>query len=177
MPGFGDASALIYVLGLAPSAHGGNRTGRAFTGNPTAAWLVGALHRAGLANQPTSTRAGDGLVLTGVFLGSAVRCAPPANRPSAGERDRCLGYLGRELEALTDLRVVLTLGAFAWQAASRLLDLRPRPRFGHGAERRADGLTLLGSYHPSRQNTQTGILTEKMLDAVLQRARVLAGLS
>lgn len=176
VPGFGDPRARIYVLGLATAAHGGNRTGRAFTGNPTGDWVVRALHRAGLANQPTSDHRGDGLRLRGAWTGSAVRCAPPANRPTPAERDACLPYLSEEVAALTELRVLVALGGFAWDAAARWARLRPRPRFGHGAEHRLDsGLVLLGSYHPSRQNTNTGVLTEAMLDAVLRRAVDIAG--
>ncbi len=174
VPGFGDPAARIYVLGLATAAHGGNRTGRAFTGNPTADWVVRALHRAGLANQPVSEHADDGLRLRGVWFGSAVRCAPPGNRPTAEERDACLPYLSAEVAALPELRVVLCLGAFAWGAALHWAGVRPRPRFGHGVEHRlGSGLVLLGSYHPSRQNTSTGVLTESMLDAVVGRAVVL----
>ncbi len=175
--GFGDPHARIYALGLATSAHGGNRTGRAFTGNPTAEWLVAALHRAGLANQATSTHRGDGLVLRGVWMGSAVRCAPPQNRPTATERATCLPYLDAELAALVDLRVILTLGQFAWRCAVELLTDRPFPKFAHGAEyRTSSGQILLASYHPSRQNTNTGRLTQSMLDDVVQRASQLASL-
>jgi uracil-DNA glycosylase family 4 len=277
VPGFGDPGARIHVLGLATAAHGGNRTGRAFTGNPTADWVVHALHRAGLANQPTSEHAGDGLRLRGVWLGSAVRCAPPGNRPTPAERDACLPFLSAEVAALPELRALVCLGAFAWQAALHWAGVRPKPRFAHGAEHRLDadhrlstghrlgtgyqpssdhgtgtdhrpggnhrpgaergkdtghrcggdrrvgsdhdngtgtdrgggsdrdsgrghqpgvehgtgaehgarhgtgtgyggGLVLLGSYHPSRQNTNTGVLTEVMLDAVFARARDCAGL-
>ena len=176
VPGFGPSDARIYVLGLATAAHGGNRTGRAFSGNPTADLLVRVLHANALANQPTSTGPGDGLELRQVRLGSAVRCPPPANRPTALERNTCAPFLREELDLLGELRVVLALGGFAWTAAARLLDIRPRPRFGHGAEADAGRLTLLGSYHPSRQNTSTGVLTAAMLDTVVRRARVLAGL-
>lgn len=175
--GFGDPAARVYVLGLAPSAHGGNRTGRAFTGSPTADWLVAALFRADLANQATSIHRADGLVLRGVWMGSAVRCAPPENRPTPQERDTCLPYLAAEIEALTELRVLLVLGWYAWDAALRLLGQRPFPCFAHGAEHRPPrGLTLLASYHPSRQNTNTGRLTAPMLDAVVKRAKQAAGL-
>ncbi|MFD7659250.1 uracil-DNA glycosylase [Actinosynnema sp. NPDC059797] len=171
VPGFGDPGARIYVLGLATAAHGGNRTGRAFTGNPTGDWVVRALHRAGLADRPTSEHRGDGLRLTGVWTGSAVRCAPPGNRPTPVERDTCSRFLSEEVAALGDLRVLVALGGFAWDAAARWAGARPRPRFGHGAEYRPDaGPVLLGCYHPSRQNTNTGVLTEAMLDAVLARA-------
>lgn len=176
VPGFGDPEASVYVLGLATSAHGGNRTGRAFTGNPTADWLLRAMHRAGLANQPTSEHAGDGLRLRGAWFGSAVRCAPPGNRPTPAERDACLPFLSDEVAALPRLRVLVCLGGFAWAVAARWAGVRPRPRFRHGAEHRVEsGLVLLGSYHPSRQNTNTGVLTEPMLDAVFARAAHLAG--
>ncbi|WP_223290889.1 uracil-DNA glycosylase [Streptomyces avicenniae] len=176
VPGFGDPAARVYVLGLATAAHGGNRTGRALTGNSTADWLTAALHRAGLANQATSVARDDGLRLTGAWTASAVRCPPPGNRPTPQERDHCLPYLTEELDALADVAVLVTLGAFAWDAASRQAGLRPRPAFGHGAEAvRPDGRVQLGCYHPSRQNTATGLLTEPMLDAVFRRAVELAG--
>jgi uracil-DNA glycosylase len=163
------------VLGLATAAHGGNRTGRAFTGNPTAAWLVRAMHRTGLANQPTSDRRDDGLRLQGAWMGSAVRCAPPGNRPTPAERDACLPFLSAEVAALPRLRVLVCLGAFAWNTALHWAGVHPKPRFAHGAEHRLDsGLVLLASYHPSQQNTNTGLLTEAMLDAVFHRARTLA---
>jgi uracil-DNA glycosylase family 4 len=176
LPGFGDPDAPVYVLGLAPAAHGGNRTGRVFTGDRSADWLYGSMHRAGFANQPTSVHRDDGLRLEGAFVAAAVRCAPPANRPLPEERDNCLPYAARELELIAP-KVIVCLGAFAWNAASRLLSLRPKPRFGHGAEHPVeDGLVLLGTYHPSQQNTFTGKLTAEMLDAVFERARELAGL-
>src|SRR5438270_183205 len=168
--------------GLVPAAHGGNRTGRVFTGDRSGDWLFAALHRAGFANQPTSVRAGDGLRLRDCWIAAAVRCAPPANRPTPAERDNCLPYAARELDLLESVRVILGLGAFAWDAAFRLAALRgtpaprPRPRFGHGAEAPLGDLTLLGCFHPSQQNTFTGKLTEAMLDGVLARARALAGL-
>lgn len=176
VPGFGDPSARIYVLGLAPSAHGGTRTGRSFTGNPTAEWLVAALHRAGLANQATSMHRADGLRLRGVWLGSAVRCAPPRNRPTRAERDACLPFLRAELAALAHLRVILALGQFAWSCAQQELVRAPHVRFAHGAEQPGDALTptLVASYHPSRQNTNTGRLTRTMLADVPERAMVLA---
>jgi len=182
VPGFGDPAARVFVLGLAPAAHGGNRTGRVFTGDRSGDWLFAALHRAGFANQSTSVRAGDGLRLRDCWIAAAVRCAPPANRPTPAERDNCLPYAARELDLLESVRVILGLGAFAWDAAFRLAALRgtpaprPRPRFGHGAEALLGDLTLLGCFHPSQQNTFTGKLTEAMLDGVLARARVLAGL-
>ena len=181
VPGFGDPSARMLVLGLAPAAHGGNRTGRVFTGDRSGDWLFAALHRAGFANQPTSVHAGDGLELHDAWIAAAVRCAPPANKPTPVERDTCLPWTVAELEHLTALRVVVCLGAFAWDAALRLRVAaghpapRPRPRFGHEAVF-DDGawLTLLGCFHPSQQNTFTGKLTEPMLDAVFARARELS---
>jgi uracil-DNA glycosylase family 4 len=174
VPGFGDPEARVYVLGLAPAAHGGNRTGRVFTGDRSGDWLFSSLHRTGFANQPTSRYRGDGLRLDDLWVAAAVRCAPPANRPTPAERDTCLPYAGRELE-LIGPRVIVCLGSFAWDAAARLLGLRPRPRFGHAAEHPLeDGPVLLGSYHPSQQNTFTGKLTEEMMDAVFVRARALA---
>jgi uracil-DNA glycosylase family 4 len=170
VPGFGDPGARVYVLGLAPAAHGGNRTGRVFTGDRSGDWLFGSLHRTGFANQPTSTHPGDGLVLHDAFIAAAVRCAPPANKPLPQERDNCLPYASAELELIRP-QVIVCLGAFAWDAACRLLALRPRPRFGHGAEHAVEnGPVLLGTYHPSQQNTFTGKLTEQMLDRVLARA-------
>ena len=176
VPGFGDPEASIYILGLAPAAHGANRTGRVFTGDRSGDWLFASLHRTGFANQPTSVSRDDGLELTGAFVAAAVRCAPPANKPLPSERDNCLPYAARELELMGDVRVVVCLGAYAWDAACRLFSVRPKPRFGHGAEHPLDGgPTLLGCYHPSQQNTFTGVLTEEMTDAVMQRARRLAG--
>jgi uracil-DNA glycosylase family 4 len=180
LPGFGDPAAKILVLGLAPAAHGGNRTGRIFTGDRSGDWLFAALWRAGLANQPSSVRLDDGLQLRGCYVTAAVRCAPPANRPLPAERDRCLPYLDRELKLLSGLRVIVCLGGFAWDAGLRALaglgmtTPRPRPRFGHGATLALDGFTLVGSYHPSQQNTFTGRLTEPMLDQVFDRAKALA---
>jgi len=177
--GFGDAQARIAVLGLAPAAHGANRTGRLFTGDRSGDFLFAALWRAGLASQPTARARGDGLELRDCFLTAAVRCAPPANRPTPEERDRCLPFAAREVEQLGDLGVIVCLGAFAWDAALALcgVRLRPRPRFAHAGELAvSEAVTLLASYHPSQQNTFTGRLTEPMLDAVLRRARELAGL-
>ena len=174
VPGFGDPAARLLVVGLAPAAHGGNRTGRVFTGDRSGDWVYRALWRAGFANQPTSEHAGDGLRLTGAWVAAAVRCAPPANRPTPAERDECLPYLGRELALLPDVTVVVVLGKFAHDALCVLLGVRPRPRFAHLAEHRLpDGRTLLCSYHPSQQNTFTGTLTEPAFDAVFSRARVL----
>jgi uracil-DNA glycosylase family 4 len=176
VPGFGDPSPGILVVGLAPAAHGANRTGRMFTGDRSGDFLVAALHRAGLASQPTSIAVGDGLRLIGCRLSAAVRCAPPANRPAPDERDRCLGYLRRELALCPDARAVVALGALAWDATLRALEApRPWPRFAHGAEAAVNGRVLLGCYHPSQQNTFTGRLTPAMIDAVLVRARRLAG--
>ena len=181
VPGFGDPAAGVLVLGLAPAAHGANRTGRVFTGDRSGDWLFAALHRAGFANQPESVSAGDGLTLTGCRVTAAVRCAPPANRPTPAERDTCLPFAVQELALIGPVRVIVCLGGFAWDAALRILRAagveppRPRPRFGHGAEVAVGPHVLLGCFHPSQQNTFTGRLTEPMLDAVLQRARVLAG--
>ncbi|HWH15357.1 MAG TPA: uracil-DNA glycosylase [Miltoncostaeaceae bacterium] len=179
IPLFGDDPSPVMVLGLAPAAHGGNRTGRVFTGDRSGDFLVAAMHRAGFANQAHSVHRDDGLRLIGCRMTPAVRCAPPANRPLPEERDRCLPYLVREI-ALTRPRVIVALGAIAWDAALRALTaagvpaVRPRPRFGHGAEARLGDLLLVGSYHPSQQNTFTGRLTPEMLDAVLVRARAAA---
>jgi len=179
IPGFGDPNAAVMVLGLAPAAHGGNRTGRIFTGDRSGDWLFASLYRTGMANQPTSRARDDGLRLTGCWVAAAVRCAPPANRPTPAERDTCLPYAVRELSLLREARVIVCLGGFAWDAALRVLAQsattvpRPRPRFGHGAETQLGELTLLGCYHPSQQNTFTGKLTEPMIDAVMARAKEL----
>ena len=174
VPGFGDPDAHLLVVGLAPAAHGANRTGRMFTGDRSGEWLYRALHRAGYANQPDSIGRGDGLALTGAWITAPVKCAPPANKPAPDERDRCRPFLRRELEALANLRVIVALGAFAYQAMASEFGLRPRPRFGHGVEAELDdGRTLLCSFHVSQQNTFTGRLTAEMLDAVFDRARAL----
>jgi len=179
VPGFGDPEAQILLLGLAPAAHGGNRTGRVFTGDVSGDFLFAALFRAGLASSPVSNRADDGLKLTDTYIAAAVRCAPPANKPTTDERDACAPYLVREMGLLSQLRVVVALGAFGWDAALRaFVDLghaaHPKPRFGHLAEVAIGPYVLLGSYHPSQQNTFTGKLTPPMFDAVLGRARDLA---
>ena len=177
VPGFGDPRARILVVGLAPAAHGGNRTGRIFTGDRSGDWLFGALWRAGLANQPESVSREDGLRLRDCWVTAAVRCAPPANRPTPGERDACGDWLDRELTLLPRARVLVCLGGFAWDAVlRRLRPARPWPKFAHGAEFALGGnRALLGSYHVSQQNTFTGRLTEPMLDAIFARARELAG--
>jgi uracil-DNA glycosylase family 4 len=181
LPGFGDPRARIVVVGLAPAAHGGNRTGRIFTGDRSGDWLYAAMHRAGLANQPSSIAIDDGLRLRGAYVTAVNRCPPPANRPTPDERDNCLPYLVRELGLLERAKVLVALGSFAWQGA--LLALhglgfelpRPRPRFAHGAEAQIGPYALLGCFHPSQQNTFTGKLTEPMMDAVLECAKRLAG--
>jgi len=181
LPGFGDPSASMLIVGLAPAAHGGNRTGRIFTGDRSGDWLFGSLHRTGWANQPHSLRVGDGLRLDGAYITAAVRCAPPVNKPTPKERDNCHGYLVRELQLLTRVHVIVALGSFAWSSCLRAagdngaLIPRPRPRFGHLAEADLGRHLLLGSYHPSQQNTFTGKLSEAMLDDVFTRARWLAG--
>lgn len=175
VPGFGDPGARLLVYGLAPAAHGANRTGRMFTGDRSGDFLFAGLHRAGLANRPDSIRRGDGLRVRGTWICAAVRCAPPANRPTPAERDTCLPYTRDEFALLGDLRVILCLGAFAWEAAARLLAIRPRPRFAHGAEYPGSP-ALLACFHVSQQNTFTGRLTEAMLDEVLERAKRMAQL-
>jgi uracil-DNA glycosylase family 4 len=187
VPGFGDHRARILFLGLAPAAHGANRTGRMFTGDRSGEWLYGALHRVGLSGRALSEGRGDGLTLRGAFISATCRCAPPANRPSREEMARCEPYLDREFELLGRLRVVVALGQIAWDAALRRAQRssteglpRPRPRFGHGSTCRLPfrehepPFWLLGSYHPSQQNTQTGRLTRAMFDRVMRRAVALA---
>ena len=175
VPGFGDPAARLVVVGLAPAAHGANRTGRMFTGDRSGDFLYAALHRAGYANQPTSTAIDDGLVLDGAWITAPVRCAPPANKPTTEERDTCRPFLDREL-ALLPATVFLVLGGFGYQGLAGYLGLRPRPPFAHGLEvPLADGRTVLCSYHVSQQNTFTGRLTPDMLDDVLRRARQLTG--
>ena len=174
VPGFGDPGARVVVFGLAPAAHGANRTGRFFTGDRSGDFLFAGLHRTGFSDKAVSRTIADDARLLGLWISAAVRCAPPQNKPTPAERDACLPYAAREFEIL-QARVIVCLGAFAWDAALRLHNVRPKPKFGHGAEASADGLTLLGCYHPSQQNTFTGVLTPPMLDAVLLRARELAG--
>jgi uracil-DNA glycosylase family 4 len=190
VPSFGDPAARILIVGLAPGAHGANRTGRMFTGDRSGEWLYGALHRAGLASRPDSVGRDDGLELENAWLTAAVRCVPPANKPTSAERDACRPFLDREVRVLAELRVVVALGGFAWDAILRALcDLgyavpSPKPRFGHGAESEIGvangpglpgGLTLVGSYHPSQQNTFTGRLTREMFDQMWARAVQVAG--
>jgi uracil-DNA glycosylase family 4 len=180
VPGFGDPSARVLVVGLAPAAHGGNRTGRIFTGDRSGDFLFAALHRAGFANRATSLSRDDGLELSGAYLAAVNRCAPPENRPTPRERDRCLPFLAREIDALTELRVIVALGSFAWDGAIRALSslghaVRPKPRFAHGVEAGVGPFALLASFHPSQQNTFTGKLTPEMLDDVLGRAHAIAG--
>jgi uracil-DNA glycosylase family 4 len=182
VPGFGDPAARVLLVGLAPAAHGGNRTGRVFTGDRSGDFLFAALHRTGFANRAESVRADDGLRMRDAYVAAAVRCAPPANKPTPAERDACLPYLVREMQLLTRMRVVVALGAFGYGAAwAALRDARldgvelpaRRPRFGHGAEVTCGAVTVIGAFHPSQQNTFTGRLTPAMFDAVLDRARTL----
>jgi uracil-DNA glycosylase family 4 len=180
LPGFGDPQARVLVVGLAPAANGGNRTGRLFTGDRSGDFLFGSLHRTGFASQAASQSTGDGLRLTGLYLAAVVRCAPPDNKPLPEERAACLPFLARELGLLAEVKVIVALGGFAWEGALRALrdagcaDSGPRSAFGHLAETRIGRYTLLGSYHPSQQNTFTGRLTEPMLDAAMIRARELS---
>jgi uracil-DNA glycosylase len=178
VPAFGDPDAHLAIVGLAPAAHGANRTGRMFTGDRSGDFLYAALHRAGYANQPTSEHRDDGLALTGAWITAPVRCAPPANKPTPAERDACRPFLERELALLTSLRVVMVLGSFGYQVVAGILGVKPRPKFGHGVEVPLDGgRTLICSYHVSQQNTFTGTLTPAMLDTVLDRARALSELA
>ena len=184
VPGFGDEAARILLVGLAPAAHGGNRTGRVFTGDASGDFLFQALHAVGLANKATSRRVDDGLALRGVRVAAAVRCAPPANKPTPEEQATCRPYLVRELALLPEVRVLVALGAIGWDAALRTLEARgvavprrPRPAFAHGAEATLGDYTLIGTYHPSQQNTFTGKLTLPMLQDVLGRAKTIAGIS
>jgi len=176
LPGFGDPEARILIIGLAPAAHGGNRTGRVFTGDASGDFLWSALHEVGLSNRPSSRRADDGLRLSDAYIAAAVRCAPPANKPLPSERDNCAPFLHRELALLRGVRVIVPLGAFGWEVAFRAIaavsgvDARPRPKFGHGAEARVGPYDVVASYHPSQQNTFTGRLTAPMLVSVLARA-------
>ena len=180
VPGFGDPDARILIVGLAPAAHGGNRTGRVFTGDASGDFLFAAMYEVGLANQPIGRRPDDGLELHGAYIAAAVRCAPPGNKPLPSERDNCAPYLQSELALLEDVRVIVPLGAYGWEAALRAIaavtgvDPRPRPTFGHGAEARVGRYVVVGSYHPSQQNTFTGRLTKPMFVSVLARARDLA---
>ena len=172
VPGFGDPAARLLVVGLAPAAHGGNRTGRVFTGDRSGDWLYRALHRAGYANQPTSVHRDDGLRLRDAYIAAAVRCAPPANKPTPEERDTCLPFLRREWTLLSEVEVVVVLGSFAYQVVAGMSGLRARPKFGHGVEATLpDGKLVLCSFHPSQQNTFTGKLTEPMFDAIFDRAK------
>ena len=183
IPGWGSTDPRVLIVGLAPAAHGANRTGRVFTGDRSGDWLFASLHRVGLANQPTSTHLDDGLELFGTRIVAAVRCAPPQNKPTTEERDTCAPWIEREIGLLLPgIRAVVCLGAFGWESAFRSLAgagvtvPRPRPRFGHGVEVTLGDLTVLGCFHPSQQNTFTGRLTEPMLDAVLGRAAELGSL-
>jgi uracil-DNA glycosylase family 4 len=180
LPGFGDPAARVIVVGLAPAANGGNRTGRVFTGDRSGDWLYAALHRAGFSNQAESIHRDDGLELRGAYITAVNRCPPPANRPTPAERDNCLPYLVRELRLLDRAEVIVALGSYAWDGALRAArELgesvpRPKPRFAHAAEADVGRYTLVGCYHPSQQNTFTGKLTQEMLDAVFARARELS---
>ena len=179
VPGFGDPDALLLIVGLAPAAHGANRTGRMFTGDRSGDWLYRALHRAGFANQETSVSAADGLTVDDAYVTAIVRCAPPANKPTSTERSNCRSWLEQELDLLKSVRVIVPLGGLAFAQLLRVVadrghDVpRPRPHFGHGVEVDLGDLTILASYHPSQQNTFTGKLTEEMLDSVFARVREL----
>jgi len=179
-PGFGDPDARMLIVGLAPAAHGANRTGRVFTGDASGDFLWRALHELGMADRPSSRRGDDGLTLTGVRIAAAVRCAPPLNKPTIEERDTCAPFLAREIDILDEVRVIVALGQFGWNAVLRVLAQagepvpRPRPRFGHGAEVRIGRRILIGSFHPSQQNTFTGKLTAPMFTSVLARAQAVA---
>jgi uracil-DNA glycosylase family 4 len=179
VPGFGDPLARIFIVGLAPAAHGGNRTGRVFTGDASGDFLFAAMYQVGLANQPTGRRPDDGLELRGSYIAAAIRCAPPGNKPLPPERDNCAPFLQRELRLLEDARVIVPLGAYAWEAAFGAIaaitgmSIRPRPTFGHGAEAQIGRYHVVGSYHPSQQNTFTRRLTQPMLVAVMSRAQEL----
>jgi uracil-DNA glycosylase len=179
VPGFGDTKAGLLVVGLAPAAHGGNRTGRIFTGDRSGEWLFGSLHRTGFANQSLSVSRDDGLELTGAYVTAPVRCAPPGNKPTPAERDRCSPYLVRELALLENVSVIVALGSFAWDSSLRAAvevggeRVKPKPRFGHGAEADLGRYTMLGCYHVSQQNTFTGKLTRDMLDTIFTRAALL----
>jgi len=182
LPGFGDPDARVLIVGLAPAAHGGNRTGRVFTGDASGDFLWRALHTVGMADRPGSRRADDGLTLTDAYIAAAVRCAPPLNRPTVEERDNCAPYLVREIAILDRVRVIVPLGQFGWDAVFRALaqlghPARPRPKFGHGAEARVGPYKVIGAFHPSQQNTFTGKLSQDQLVAVLRRAREMAGAS
>jgi uracil-DNA glycosylase family 4 len=179
VPGFGDPDGRILLIGLAPAAHGGNRTGRVFTGDASGDFLWAAMHAVGLADRPASRRADDGLTLSNTYIAAAVRCAPPVNKPTNEERDNCAPFLRREMALLSNLRVIVALGQFGWDAALRALGdlghlVRPKPRFGHGAEVAIGPFVLLGTYHPSQQNTFTGRLTPAMFKAVLDRAQAVS---
>jgi len=176
VPGFGDPAARLMIVGLAPAAHGANRTGRMFTGDRSGDWLYRALWRSGYASQPESLSLSDGMVLTDVWVTSPVKCAPPGNKPTINERDLCRPFFARELAALSNVKVLIVLGGFGYQVACGELGIKPRPRFGHGVEvPMADGRTMLCSYHVSQQNTFTGRLTQEMLDSVFRRAREICG--
>jgi uracil-DNA glycosylase len=179
--GFGDPMAPLFVVGLAPGAHGANRTGRIFTGDRSGDWLFRALHKTGFANQPFSTSRGDGLILSNVYVTALVRCAPPKNKPTLSERNRCIPYLVQEIQSNPNLTVILALGAFAWEGIIVILqdlgfEIQPKPKFTHGAQVQLGPYILLGSYHPSQQNTFTKKLTEPMFDSVFTQAKACAGL-